>query len=199
VPFTPLHNEKRLISRIMDGDRKAFKEFHVHYYPLVQQYLRLFVSDQNDLDELTQDIFLKIWVKRHLLKNVEAFQGYLFRMCKNHVLNYFRSLKISRKLVELSVSEAGVATEETESHILFKQYYKIAMEGIEKLSQGRRRILKMSIEQGLTLDEIAAEMEISRAGVKKQLYAATAFVRKYLQEHGELSVLLFAFLSLFEA
>ena len=199
MPFTPLHNEKRLISRIMDGDRKAFKEFHVHYYPLVQQYLRLFVSDQNDLDELTQDIFLKIWVKRHLLKNVEAFQGYLFRMCKNHVLNYFRSLKISRKLVELSVSEAGVATEETESHILFKQYYKIAMEGIEKLSQGRRRILKMSIEQGLTLDEIAAEMEISRAGVKKQLYAATAFVRKYLQEHGELSVLLFAFLSLFEA
>jgi RNA polymerase sigma-70 factor (family 1) len=199
VPFTPLHNEKRLISRIMDGDRKAFREFHVHYYSLVQQYLRLFVSDQNDLDELTQDIFLKIWVKRHLLKNVEAFQGYLFRMCKNHVLNYFRSLKIGRKLVELSVSDEGVATEETESQILFKQYYKIAMEGIEKLSQGRRRILKMSIEQGLTLDEIATEMEITRAGVKKQLYAATAFVRKYLREHGELSVLLFAFLSLFEA
>jgi RNA polymerase sigma-70 factor (family 1) len=183
----------------MDGDRKAFRVFHVHYYPLVQQYLRLFVSDQNDLDELTQDIFLKIWVKRHLLKNVEAFQGYLFRMCKNHVLNYFRSLKVGRKLVELSVSDEGVAMEETESQILFKQYYKIAMEGIEKLSQGRRRILKMSIEQGLTLDEIAAEMEITRAGVKKQLYAATAFVRKYLQEHGELSVLLFAFLSLFEA
>ncbi len=198
MAFTPLHNEKRLISRIMEGDRKAFKEFHIHYYPLVRQYLRLFITDPNDLEELTQDIFLKIWVKRHLLMHVEAFQGYLFRMVKNHVLNYFRSLKMGRKMVELSASENEAAPEDTESQILFKQYYRIAAEGIEKLSQGRRRILKMSIEQGLTLDEIAAEMEITRAGVKKQLYAATAFVRKYLQEHGELSVLLFAFVSLFE-
>lgn len=198
MAFIPLHNEKRLISRIMGGDRRAFKEFHVHYFPLVQQYLRLFVSDQNELDELTQDIFLKIWIKRHLLMNVETFQGYLFRTVKNHVLNYFRSLKIGRKMVELSASENEAAPEDTESQILFKQYYRIAAEGIEKLSQGRRRILKMSIERGLTLDEIAAEMEISRAGVKKQLYAATAFVRKYLQVHGELSVLLFVFLSLFE-
>jgi len=198
VPFTALHNEKRLISRIMDGDRKAFKEFHVHYFPLVQQYLRLFVPDQNDRDELTQDIFLKIWVKRHLLKNVQAFQGYLFRMCKNQVLNYFRSLKVGRKLVELSASGEEAVAEDTESQILFRQYYRIAMDGIGKLSQGRRRILLMTIEQGLSLDQIAAEMEITRAGVKKQLYAATAFVRKYLREHGELSVLLFAFLSLFE-
>jgi RNA polymerase sigma factor (sigma-70 family) len=198
VSFEALHNEKRLISRIMEGDRKAFREFHVHYYPLVQQYLRLFVTDQNDLDELTQDIFLKIWVKRALLTNVESFRGYLFRMCKNHVLNYFRSLKVGRKLVDLSVSEGVALAEDTESQILFKQYYRIAMDGINKLSQGRRRILLMTIEQGMSLDQIAAELEITRAGVKKQLYAATAFVRKYLQEHGELSILMFAFLSLFE-
>ena len=182
----------------MEGDRKAFRQLHVHYYPLVQQYICLFVPSKNDLDELTQDIFLKIWVKRHLLAGVEGFQGYLFRMCKNHVFNYFRSLKLGRKLVELSASENMMVAEDTESVVLFKQYYKITQDAIAKLSGGRRRILKMTIEQGLTLDEIAAEMEITRAGVKKQLYAATAFVRKYLQEHGELSVLLFAFLSLFE-
>ena len=50
----------------------------------------------------------------------------------------------------------------------------------------------------LTLDEIAVELKITRAGVKKQLYAATAFVRQYLQEHGEITALLFVFLSLFE-
>jgi RNA polymerase sigma-70 factor (ECF subfamily) len=56
----------------------------------------------------------------------------------------------------------------------------------------------MSIDDGKSLDEIAEELNISRAGVKKQLYAATAFVRQYLQEHGEMTVLLFVFLSLFE-
>jgi len=199
VPVTPLHNEKSLVSKVREGDRKAFQEFYIHYTPQVQQYLRLFVPDPADVDELAQDIFLKIWVKRHLLANVDAFQGYLFRMCKNHVLNYFRSLKIGRKLVELSASGEEAQAEGTEDQLLFKHYYQIAMDGIGKLSQGRRRILLMTIEQGLSLDEIAAEMEITRAGVKKQLYAAMALVRKYLHEHGELSVLLFAFLSLFEA
>ncbi len=64
---------------------------------------------------------------------------------------------------------------------------------MEKLPPGRRKVLKMSIDDGLSLDEIATELNISRAGVKKQLYAATAFVRQYLQENGELTVLLFVF------
>ena len=182
----------------MQGDRKAFRQLHVHYFPLVQQYICLFEPSKNDLDELTQDIFLKIWVKRHLLAGVEFFQGYLFRVCKNHVLNYFRSLKTGRKLVELSASEDVAIVEDTESAFLFKQYYKITQDAIAKLPGGRRKILKMTIEQGLTLDEIAEQLEITRAGVKRQLYAATAYVRKYLKEHGELSVLLFAFLSLIE-
>ena len=56
----------------------------------------------------------------------------------------------------------------------------------------------MNIYEGLTLDEIAGRLGITRSGVKKQLYAATAFVRQYLQEHGEIGLALFVFLSLWE-
>jgi len=66
------------------------------------------------------------------------------------------------------------------------------------LPPGRRKVLKMSIEDGLSLDEIATKLEITRSGVKKQLYAATSFVRQYLQEHGEITLALVIFLSLFE-
>jgi RNA polymerase sigma-70 factor (ECF subfamily) len=90
------------------------------------------------------------------------------------------------------------AGDDLENELLFRQYYKIAQEAVEKLPPGRRKVLKMSIDDGKSLDEIAEELNISRAGVKKQLYAATAFVRQYLQEHGEMTVLLFVFLSLFE-
>jgi RNA polymerase sigma-70 factor (ECF subfamily) len=72
------------------------------------------------------------------------------------------------------------------------------MEAIERLPAGRRKVLKMSIDEGLSLDEIAEALNITKAGVKKQLYAATAFVRQYLRENGEITMLLFIFLSLFE-
>jgi RNA polymerase sigma factor (sigma-70 family) len=113
------------------------------------------------------------------------------------VFNYLRSLKVQQRVKELD-GQPEPASNDLENQLLFKQYYRIAQEAIEKLPPGRRKVLKMSIDDGLGLDEIAVRLNISRAGVKKQLYAATAFVRQYLQEHGEMTALLFVFLSLFD-
>ncbi len=146
---------------------------------------------------MTQDVFIRIWEKRSHLEKVESFKSYLFLITRNVVFNYLRGLKVQQRVKELDET-AGAAGNEPEEQLLFKQYYRIALEAMEKLPPGRRKVLKMSIDDGLTLDEIASELNISRAGVKKQLYAATAFVRQYLHENGELTALLFVFLSLFE-
>jgi RNA polymerase sigma factor (sigma-70 family) len=113
------------------------------------------------------------------------------------VFNFIRALKVRQKVQELNES-MDVVSNELEHELLFRQYYRIAIEAMDKLPPGRRKVLKMSIDDGLTLDEIALQLNITRAGVKKQLYAATAFVRQYLQENGEITLLLFVFLSLFE-
>jgi RNA polymerase sigma-70 factor (ECF subfamily) len=157
----------------------------------------LFESSPRVLDELTQDVFVRIWEKRARLAEVDSFKSYLFTMTRNVVFNFIRALKLREKVRELE--EAATAGEdELENELLFKQYYRLALEAMDKLPPGRRKVMKMSVEDGLTLDEIAAELGISRSGVKKQLYAAMAFVRQYLREHGEIGLALVIFLSLFE-
>ncbi len=193
-----IHNEKELLIRIAAGDREAFKSLYEHYFKSVQQYISLFVPSRDSLEELTQDVFVRLWMKRERLAGVESFQGYLFILSRNLVFNYIRSMRVQQRTSELSETMESTGVHHAEQAYLYKQYYSIAVEGMEKLPPGRRKILKMSIEQGLSLDEIAAQLNISRAGVKKQLYAATAFVRRYLMEHAELSLLLFTFLSLFD-
>ena len=69
----------------------------------------------------------------------------------------------------------GSGTNDLENELLFKQYYAMAMEAMEKLPPGRRKVLKMSIDEGLTLDEIAARLGITRSGVKKQLVCGHGF------------------------
>jgi RNA polymerase sigma-70 factor (ECF subfamily) len=197
VPFESIHNEPDLLRQISQGERDAFRVFYTHYFGYVQRYIALFETSGGSLDELTQDVFVRIWEKREHLGKVESLKSYLFLITRNVVFNYLRSLKVQQKIRQLD----GIAEPEgddLESEILFRQYYRIVQEAMEKLPPGRRKVLKMSIDDGLTLDEIASELNISRAGVKKQLYAATAFVRQYLQEHGEMTALLFLFLSLFE-
>lgn len=200
MSFENIHNEKELLFKIAEGDRNAFKDLYGHYFPIVQRYVTLFEPTKVYLDELTQDIFIKIWEKRDKLAGVESFKGYLFLMTRNTIFNYFRSRKVEQRTRELGDPEeaGGGGGNDPVNTLLYKQLYKIAAEAIEKLPEGRRKILKMSIDRGLSLDEIAAELNISRSGVKKQLYAGTAFVRQYLQDHGEMSLLLFVFLSLFD-
>ena len=197
MPFEAIHNEQELLRQISQGDRDIFKTLYTTYYGDVQRYISLFEPSRNSLDELTQDVFIRIWEKRNYLEKVESFKGYLFMISRNVVFNYLRGLKVQQRVKELSEAE-GTGRNEPEEQLLFKQYFRIALEAMDKLPPGRRKVLKMSVDDGLTLDQIAIELKISRAGVKKQLYAATAFVRQYLQEHGEITALLFVFLSLFE-
>lgn len=192
-----IYNEKQLLLQVAQGDRDAFRVLYTSYFSKVRQYVALFEPSQVSQDELTQDVFVRIWEKRARLAGVESFKGYLFLVTRNIVFNFIRALKVRQRVQQLDES-SEVASNDMEHELLFKQYYRIAIEAMDKLSPGRRKVLKMSMDDGLTLDEIASELNITRAGVKKQLYAATAFVRQYLQEHGEITLLLFVFLSLFE-
>ena len=199
MPFEVIHNEKELLRQVAQGDRVAFQVLYKIYFPLVQRYVSLFEPSKTSLDELTQDVFVRIWDKRGRLGDVDSFKNYLFMVSRNVVFNFIRALKVRQRVKELDDSLETSGSNDLESELLFKQYYRIALEAMDKLPPGRRKVLKMSIDDGLSLDEIALELNISRSGVKKQLYAATAFVRQYLQDHGEISLLLFVFLSLFEA
>jgi len=198
VPLETIYNEKELLVQVAEGDRDAFKRLYSAFFPLVERYVTLFESSRQNLDELTQDVFVRIWEKRARLAEVESFKNYLFLVTRNVVYNYIRALKVRQRLRDLDDSTDTASGSDSENELLFKQYYQLAQEAIEKLPVGRRKVLKMSVDQGLTLDEIAAELNISRSGVKKQLYTATAFVRQYLLEHGELNLLLLVFISLFE-
>ena len=198
MPLEIIYNEKDTLERIAQGDRTAFKVLYGHYFKVVQKYISLFVPSKDNLDELTQDVFVRLWEKRERLVGVESFQGYLFMLTRNMVFNYMRSMRVQQRTSELNEAMDPAGEYHVEHEILYKQYYSIAVEGMEKLPPGRRKILKMSVEEGLTLDEIAEKLKITRAGVKKQLYAATAFVRQYLLEHAEMTLLLWAFLSLLD-
>jgi RNA polymerase sigma factor (sigma-70 family) len=198
VPSDVIYNEKDLLNQVAQGDRAAFQALYTRYFTLVQRYISLFEPSRTSLDELTQDVFVRIWEKRARLAGVETFKGYLFMVTRNVVFNFIRALKVGHKMKNLEDSQEVLATHNPENELLLKQYYRIMQDAMGKLPPGRLKVLKMSIDDGLTLDEIADKLNISRSGVKKQLYAATAFVRQYLQEHGEISLLLFVFLSLLD-
>jgi RNA polymerase sigma factor (sigma-70 family) len=198
VPFDAIYNEKELLLRVAQGDRHAFEILYTYYYGQVWKQVSLFEPSKNGRDELAQGVFVRIWDKRVRLAGVDSFKDYLFLVTRNFVLNYIKALKLQRSFSMLDVSEETAAEDDTEKHLQFKQYYQLFLEAMREMPKGMGHVLKMSIDEGFSTDEIAVQLKVSRAAVKKQLVKAKAFVRKYVRDHGELSVLLIAFLGLFE-
>lgn len=193
-----LVNEQEILNRVAADDRDAFRRVYNHYFPVVQQYVLLFAFDLSRQDELTQDVFVRVWEKRHKLTHVESFQNYLFKITKNQVLNYIRGCRVQQRIKEAQQLSDEPVTEDTDHKVQLSQFYKMASDAIEQLPAGRKQILKMSIEEGLSLDEIADKLGISKSGVKNQLYAGIAHVRQYLERNAGISTMLYVFLSLLD-
>ncbi len=169
------------------GDRKAFTQLYKDHLNNVFNYIFLFTKSKEETEELIQDVFVKIWENREKLPDVQLFKSYLFKMAKNKLIDQVRHEQIKYR-VFAEVKRTKVASEDiTADQSAYKEYYLIVQQAIEKLPTRRKFIFKLSTENGLSHDEIAARLNISKSAVKKQLYNASDFVRNYLAKHGELS------------
>lgn len=86
------YNEKELLLRTAAGDASAFSAlFHRWHQELAEYVLRL-TRSQCMTEEIVQDAFMKIWMKKEQLSEVGNFRAWLFILCRNHTFNCLRQL-----------------------------------------------------------------------------------------------------------
>jgi RNA polymerase sigma factor (sigma-70 family) len=189
--------EKALMVSCSKGDRRAYAFLYTCYLSPLCRNLFLFTRSKDESEEIAQEVFVKIWEKKECLATVQSFRSYVFKTAKNHLLDIIRRKKAENKILDYLRPETEESGEYSDSDAIYNQYQQIALEAKNMLPQKRKRIFEMKNEEGMALDEIAASLSISKTVVKKQLYAATDFIREYLRKHAEMTTELVIFVSLF--
>lgn len=198
IMIEPLHNERDLLIQVAEGDRNAFTQLYAHYLSALYTYLYPFYGEHEETEEMIQDLFVHLWIKREKLALVMAFRPYLFRMARNRFLNQLRTKRVQKGINQKLALTQPQEANDVDHKLLFGQYYEIALQAIEQLPEKRQQVFKMRMDEGLSLDEIAEYLNISKPVVKKQLYAAVTFVRDYISRHAAFTPLLPLFISLFK-
>lgn len=174
-----LPEEQHILKEIAKGDIKAFEQLFFCYQPRLVYFLVGLTHDKEVSCDIAQDLFLTLWKDRVKLKDVRSFSSYLFQMARFTVYDYFDRLAVSEKYTNEFLLEASVSQSEEEA-LFARELQSIISRTVEQMSPQRKLIYQMSREQGLSNDEIATRLNISKRTVENHLTAALAILRKVL-------------------
>jgi RNA polymerase sigma-70 factor (family 1) len=174
-----LHNETELLTDIAAGSEKAFAALFHWYRDKVHSAAFRLTHSSFLAEEVVQDVFLKLWVKRETLLEIAGFEDYLFIMTRNHVFSALKRMARQQQLVDDLQLELPVAENTTYNRMLDLEIEEIVHQAVELLPAQQKQVYLMSKEQELKRDEIAKKLRISSETVKTHLARALRHIRAY--------------------
>jgi RNA polymerase sigma-70 factor (family 1) len=150
----------------------------------------MYVKSPVIAEEIVQDVFLKLWFQRKNLTEIRSLESWLFTITKNLTLNCLKKIGHEWTAREKWVKENDLSENNTDHKILNAENQQLLHQAIQQLSPQQQQVYKLAKEQGLSYEAIGKQLDISTGTVKTHMARALASIRLFLQQNGELSVLL---------
>lgn len=186
-----------VLKKVAEGDEIAFRVIFDRYWDAVYGVALALTKLPGHAEEITQDVFLKIWLKRESVSGIGKFEAYLFTVARNHIFNEFRKKIKTVAFTDHLAEHLQTVVNTPHECLLYHELEQLTAKAIEQLAPQQRTIYCLSREQGLSQEEIAASLHISRHTVKSHMNKALHVIRRYLGSHTTIEiVLLYSFLYL---
>ena len=169
-----MEDERILLEKLAGGDRTGFDSLYLRYAAKTEEFLYRMLKNRAEAEDITHDLFLKIWQNRNSMSGVAAFGPYLFRMARNAVYDRFDSRMVRTNYAR----QANPLPEYELPDVDNRDLLLLIQLAVEKMPEQRRRIFRMSREEGIPNDEIAAQLSVSVRTVENQISRALSELRK---------------------
>jgi RNA polymerase sigma-70 factor, ECF subfamily len=177
--------DSTFIERIRAGDEHAYEELFHRYYRELCRYAARISSAPGSAEEIVQEVFLKVWLRRERLREVTTLRSYLYAAVRNHALNQIkRSGHEDRwrrgKAVELSESPALASSADAE--VRMAELTAAIERALGTLPPRCRQAFLLQRREHMSVAEIAEAMDIAPKTVEVQIGNALKLLRRHLAE-----------------
>src|SRR5699024_11646226 len=102
--------------------REAFKALYDEYKNRIYGYVLTITHSPHAAEEVTQELFIKIWTNREMLDNVKDMEHYIFTMARNRTLNYMRKAANDARILK-ELQQHMVSTKNNVAERMLMQDY----------------------------------------------------------------------------
>lgn len=186
---TPNDN-KELFVRLADGDEKAFRNlFDLYRLPFFSAAIKLTRSAEI-AEDIVQDVFVSLWLNRHLVAEARNPIGYLVTILHNRTNKALRAIILERQAINRATDEnSAEEVYEVEELLLEKENRERLNAIINKMPPQQQLIYKLSRHEQLSRDEIAKKMNLSPNTVRNHLAAATDLIKQSFNKESSAIIL----------
>jgi len=174
--------EKIAFLKLKSGDSDAFAFFYDKYVARIYRFVLIKVSSKQIAEDLTQEIFLKVW--QHLVdkKDIKSFQSFIFRVAYNSVIDHYRQndrqelpLDYIKESEDLVSDDALTLDDKIDSTAL--------LEKIRELKSEYQEVLLLRYIESLSIDEIAEITQKEKNNVRVLIHRALSKLKEIISNN----------------
>jgi len=171
-------DEFELFEGIKLRNKMAFDTLFRKYYTLLCRFSYAICYSKEDAEESIQEMFINLWEKAPMLQIETSVKAYLYTSARNYTLNTIQ--KQQTELRHLGEYAGLVEDNESEASLDDSQISQLIRIGVSTLPEKCREIFIMCKQEGLTYDEIAEYLNVSKKTVDNQMGIALRKLRENL-------------------
>ncbi len=180
-----------VFEKLIRGEESALEELFDYYYPRLYNFSKSFLKFEDGIDDILQEVFIKIWQNRKDISNPRTFSSYIFTITRNLLLNELRRLLNSQKtkdeLLNSALAEEYYQFEQTE----FNELKEKVDEAINNLPMKQQEVFILSRKEGLSHKEIAEKLNISTKTVEYHIGQSISILKDEFAKYGIIASLYF--------
>jgi len=185
-------SEHLLLTMISEDNAAAYCEIYERYKQFVFAVVRQRLENENEAMDVTQDIFLNLWIARKQLADIDEFKVYLYVFSRNQVISAYRKKNIRIKGEEYLLERINQLEHSAEDNRFVFELTTRIDKTVEKMPETMRNCYQLSKNEGKKNVEIADILNISEKTVRNNVSEALKRLRLNLQKsHPELLIFLF--------
>ena len=188
------NNDQFYVKKLKEHSVSAFDSLFNKYSNKLYRFSYSLLKNAQDAEEIVQETFLRVWKKREHIDTKKSFKAFLFTISHNLIIDRLREKLKEKEFRQFLINNYIESEPEKINEHDFNQLSETIRVAVEELPAKRKKIYKMSREEGLSNREIAQKLDISVKTVENQINLSLKQLRIRL---GKQALMVSVFLSLF--